>query len=65
MSEFPKIKLPKGSLTFSGEYLLEKHGGDMWQELKKWLDFEQIYGQQDVIDKMKEIEKEYGITYVD
>lgn len=59
MAEFPKITLPKGSLTFTGEYLLEKHGGDMWQELKKWLEDE------DILEKMKEIEKENGITYVE
>lgn len=64
MSEFPKIKLPKGSLTFSGELLLEKHGGDMWQDLKKFLN--QFDIKFPIIDeKMKEIEKEYGITYVD
>lgn len=59
VSEFPKIKLPKGSITLSGEFLLEKHGGDMWQDLKKWLEDEEI------LEKMKEIEKEYGIAYVD
>ena len=64
MSEFPKIKLPRGSLTFTGEYLLEKHGGDMWQELKKFLN--QFDIKFPIVDeKIKQIEKEHNITYVE
>jgi len=58
--EFPKIKLPPGSRTFSGGIMLRKYGGEMWDDLKKWLEL-QPFRQLDVIDKMKEIEKEYGI----
>ena len=40
--------------------MLGKYGGEMWDDLKKWLEL-QPFRQLDVIDKMKEIEKEYGI----
>lgn len=58
------FKLPPGGRSLSGELALESYGGEMWDDLKKWLagkDFVDIHM---IKDKMKEIEKEYGITYV-
>jgi hypothetical protein len=64
MSEFPKIELPKGARTFSGEIVLERRGGEMWDELKQWLESFAIQFPL-VNDKIKEIEKEYGVDYVE
>ena len=53
----------------SDEIILERRGGDMWYDLKKWLEialescgasgYMELSG---VKEQMKEIEKEYGIT---
>jgi hypothetical protein len=64
MSEFPKIELPKGLRTFSGEIVLERRGGDMWDDLKKWLESYDIVFPI-VLDKIREIEAEYGVDYVE
>ena len=58
--ELKKIFAKCGSL--SGAIVKERRGGDMWDDLKKWL----IESRAEegnlghVLDKMKEIEKEYG-----
>jgi hypothetical protein len=40
--------------------MLDKYGGDMWEELKKWLEKDTwAIEVDDVLEKMKEIEKEY------
>jgi hypothetical protein len=58
--DMPKIKLPKGERTFSGDIILERRGGKMWDDLKKWLEESQKWN---TLDKMNEIEKQYGIDY--
>jgi hypothetical protein len=72
--DIPKIKLPKGERTLSSEIILERCGGKMWDELKKWLEekaSDEGWDQEwdnaiaATLNKMKEIEKQYGIDYTE
>ena len=59
-------------VSLSGSIILERRGGDMWDDLKKWLEDNMLIAK-DVLtpnvaatfnhvkEKMKEIEKEYGV----
>ena len=58
MEEVREILSKCGSL--SGEIIKQRRGGDMWEDLKKWLESFDIQFPL-VKEKMKEIEKEYGI----
>ena len=47
-------------VSLSDGIILERRGGDMWEDLKKWLESFDI--QFPIVnDKIREIEKEYGI----
>lgn len=55
--------------SLSDSIILERRGGDMWDDLKKWVDKEKNHrateGQMalnNVVDKIKEIEREYGVA---
>jgi hypothetical protein len=59
-----KIKLPKGARSFSGEVVLDRRGGDMWEDLAKWLHEENEQRDDEFIEvrsKMRQIEKDYGV----
>ena len=47
-------------VSLSDGIILERRGGDMWEDLKKWLESFDIKFPI-VNNKMREIEKEYGI----
>ena len=62
--------LSKLDRSLSGEIVLERRGGDMWDDLTKWVKERdkaeeesfaiQYFHPVDVLNKMREIEKEYG-----
>ena len=60
-----RIKLPSGSRTMSGDLILDRRGGDMWDKLFDWIkydaSFRDGFDKVLVLKKMQEIEKEYGI----
>lgn len=73
--DFPKVKLPKGERTLSGDFILQRRGGDMWNKLKESLakeyddpEYGDDYYRSGIWfakEKIKAIEKEYGIDYIE
>jgi hypothetical protein len=46
--------------------MVEKYGGEMWDELKEWIESNFLAIETgDIIDRIKEIEKQYGIDYTE
>jgi hypothetical protein len=64
MKKIRRILAKARGRSLSGDFLLSKRGGDMWDDLVKWLQIENEHYPNNltkVLDKMKEIEKEYGV----
>ncbi len=67
-NSWPKIKLPKGSRTMTGELMADKYGGDILDDFKKWMRQENEHYPNSftkALEKLSDIEKEYGVTYVE
>ena len=49
----------------SGELMAEKYGGDIIEDFKEWLKSKPEVTKFTVMLKLAELEKEYGIDYVE
>jgi hypothetical protein len=61
LADMNKTKEILSKTSLSSDLILERRGGDMWDDLRQWLSTKDFVDIHVVKEKMKEIEKEYGV----